>query len=174
MAQPLTSLTKKDNFQWGPKSQAAFDKLKTAMVTALIFATAGFQHSLWHWMWCLGYGNWCSPHVDRHPIAYFSKIFSPKNLTKSAYECEIMALALAVQHWRHYFLGRKFRVFSDQKSLGYLLHQRITTPDQQNLVAKLLGYNFEIIYKPCRDNCNADALSCCEDRSYNSMLSFPI
>ncbi|KAD4585269.1 hypothetical protein E3N88_22870 [Mikania micrantha] len=41
---------------------------------------------------------------------------------------------------------------SDQKSLKFLLQQKVTTPDQQNWVAKLLGYDFEIHYK-------ADALS---------------
>ena len=84
-----------------------------------------------------------------------------------------MALALAVQHWRPYLLGRKFRVFSDQKSLAYLLQQRITTPDQQNWVAKLLGYHFEVYYKPGSQNSAADTLSCTDMGTYNYLLSFP-
>ena len=35
---------------------------------------------------------------NQHPIAYFSKVLSERNMTKSAYEQEMMALALAVQH----------------------------------------------------------------------------
>ncbi|KAD3068155.1 hypothetical protein E3N88_36035 [Mikania micrantha] len=70
-----------------------------------------------------------------------------------------MALVLAVQHWRPYLLGTRFIVYTDQKSLKYLLQQRITSPDQQNWVAKLLGYNFDIQYKPGRENRVADALS---------------
>ncbi|KAL4567311.1 hypothetical protein LXL04_022892 [Taraxacum kok-saghyz] len=45
------------------------------------------------------------------------------------------------------------------KALSERNLQRITTPDQQNWVAKLLGYNFEILYKPGRENRAADALS---------------
>jgi len=60
---------------------------------------------------------------NRRPIAYFSKALSPNNLSKSAYEKELMALVLAVQHWRPYLLGRSFKVYSDQRSLGYLLQQ---------------------------------------------------
>ncbi|PNY16120.1 (-)-germacrene D synthase-like protein [Trifolium pratense] len=44
---------------------------------------------------------------------------------------ELMAVALAVQHWRPY-LGRHFIVTTDQKSLKQLWLQKITTPDQQN------------------------------------------
>ncbi|KAA8546792.1 hypothetical protein F0562_003221 [Nyssa sinensis] len=44
-------------------------------------------------------------------------------------------------------------------SLKYLMEQRIGTPDQQNWVAKLLGYNYEILYRPGRENPAADALS---------------
>lgn len=58
-----------------------------------------------------------------------------------------MALVLAVQHWRHYLLGRKFLVVTDHKPLRDLLQQRITTLDQQYWLAKLLGYEFEIRHK---------------------------
>jgi len=36
---------------------------------------------------------------------------------------------------------------TDQKCLRYLLEQRITTQNQQNWLAKLLRYEFDIIYK---------------------------
>lgn len=58
-----------------------------------------------------------------------------------------MALVMAIQHWRPYLLGQKFVVHTNQRSLRYLLEQRITTQNQQNWIAKLLGYDFEIVYK---------------------------
>ena len=39
------------------------------------------------------------------------------------------------------------------------MEQRIRTPEQQNWVAKLLGYDYEIVYRPGRENLVADALS---------------
>lgn len=93
------------------------------------------------------------------PGAYFSKALGEKNLTKSAYEKELMAVALAIQHWRTYLLGRKFKVYSDQKSLRQLMQQRVTKGSQQNWLAKLLGYNFDIMYKPGVENKGVDALS---------------
>ncbi|MCI59206.1 (-)-germacrene d synthase-like, partial [Trifolium medium] len=80
---------------------------------------------------------------DKKPIAYFSKALGVRNLTKSVYEKELMAVVLAIQHWRPYLLGRKFTVSSDQKSLKQLLQQRMITADQQNWAAKLSGYDFD-------------------------------
>jgi len=56
-------------------------------------------------------------------------------------------------------LGRKFTVCTGQKSLKQLLLQHITTKDKHNWAAKLLGYQFEIVYKPGLENKGAEALS---------------
>ena len=53
---------------------------------------------------------------------------------------------------------KKFQVKTNQHSLKHLFHQPITTPTQQNWVAKLLDYDFEIFYKPGKTNCAADTL----------------
>ena len=62
-------------------------------------------------------------------------------------------------------------MFTYQKSLGYLLHQRFTTPDQQHWVVKLLGFNFDINYKSSKENRVVNALSRQEEGSYNSLSS---
>ena len=100
---------------------------------------------------------------NRQPIAYFSKALSDNNLAKSVYEKELMALVLSIQHWRHYLLGKEFVVYTDHKSLKHFLQQRISSPDQQCWLAKLLGYQFEVKYKPGPENKAADALSRCFD-----------
>lgn len=56
------------------------------------------------------------------------------------------------------FVGKTLQVLTDKKSSRHLLHQWVTTPDQQNWLVKLL-YDFEIIYKPGTTNKAADALS---------------
>lgn len=59
----------------------------------------------------------------------------------------------------HYLLGRQFVVRTDHASLKYLWDQRICTTAQQKWLAKLVGYDFTIEYKPGRENRAANSLS---------------
>ncbi|KZV21694.1 hypothetical protein F511_02852 [Dorcoceras hygrometricum] len=93
------------------------------------------------------------------PVAFYSKALATRALAKSTYEKELMALVLAIQHWRPYLLGRKFVVMTDHRALTSLLKQRIVTPDQQHWMSKLMGYEFEVKYKSGIQNGAADALS---------------
>ncbi|KAD3069344.1 hypothetical protein E3N88_37224 [Mikania micrantha] len=159
IARPLTDLTKKNAFLWSDMAQQAFEQLKQALVTTPVLTLPDFSQPFV--IECDASGRGIGAVLMQHqkPIAFFSKGLSDRKLSKSVYDREMMALVLAVQHWRQYLLGTRFIVYTDQKSLKFLLQQRVTTPDQQNWVAKLLGYDFEIQYKPGRSNRAADALS---------------
>lgn len=71
----------------------------------------------------------------------------------------MLAILEAIRLWRPYLLGQRFKICTDQRSLRYMLEQRITTPEQQRWIAKLVGFGYEILYKPGRENNAADALS---------------
>lgn len=86
-----------------------------------------------------------------------------------------MALVLSINHWRPYLIERKFVVQIDQKSLRHLLNQTVLTPDQQNWIAKLLGYDFSIVYKPGAANKAVDALSRCREGDFEcNAISIPV
>ncbi|KAF7842447.1 Retrovirus-related Pol polyprotein from transposon 17.6 [Senna tora] len=95
----------------------------------------------------------------KRPIAYFSQMLSNRARKCSVYERELMAIVLAVKKWKHYLIGHKFVIKTNQKALKYLLEQRIIDPDQQKWASKLMGYSFEIQYKLGTENKAADALS---------------
>ncbi|GJV84737.1 retrotransposon-related protein [Tanacetum coccineum] len=174
ISRPLTELTKKDSFHWGPLTQSAFEELKQTMVNAPVLAFPNFSQPFEIECDALGSGIGAVLMQSKRPIAYFSKALSDMNLNKSAYEKEIMALVLVIQHWRPYLLGRNFTVFTNQKSLKHLLEQCITTMDQQNWIAKLMGYQFSICYKPGKENRAADALSrIYEGTELRTMISYP-
>lgn len=65
----------------------------------------------------------------------------------------------AVQKWRHYLLPNYFIIKTDQRSLKYLLEQRLNTSIQQQWLPKLLEFDFEIQYIQGKDNIIAYALS---------------
>ena len=56
-------------------------------------------------------------------------------------------------------MGRHFKVKTDHDSLKHFLEQRLSSEEQQKWVTKMLGYDFEIIYKKGKLNVVADALS---------------
>ncbi|MCI15935.1 hypothetical protein A2U01_0037075, partial [Trifolium medium] len=148
IAQPLTDLLKKDAFQWNEQAQVAFDHLKEAMTKAPVLALPNFEEDFMIETYASGIGMGAVLIQNNHPICYFSQKNCPKLMTASAYVRELCAITSAVKKWRTYLLGRKFVVHTDQRSLRELMTQVIQTPEQQFYLAKLLGYSYEIKYKP--------------------------
>lgn len=70
-----------------------------------------------------------------------------------------MAIVKAVQSWKPYLLGRRFIIHTDQQALRFLVDQMVIQPEYQKWISKLLGYNFEVQYRPGLENKAADALS---------------
>lgn len=136
----------------------AFQKLKDAITKALVLALPSFNRTFV--VECDASGSGIEAVLGQdHPIAFHSQALHRKNLLMSIYEKEMLALVMAVLKWRHYLLGRKFAVWTDPRSLRYLLSQKITTEGQHNWLCKLMGFDFTIEYKKGSENKVADALS---------------
>lgn len=175
IARPLTELLKKENktpFQWNEEAQKAFVTLQHTITTAPVLALPDFSQPFVIECDASGMGVGAVLMKGGRPLAYFSKGFAGKVLSQSAYEKELMALVLAVQHWRPYLLGGRFIIRTDHRSLKHLLSQPITSPAQQNWVAKLIGFDMEIEYRTGSSNKAADSLSRREEPQLNA-LSVP-
>lgn len=159
IAAPLTDQLKKDNYCWTVEATAAFNALKKAMTIAPILTLPNFENPFIVETDASGYGVGAVLLQDNHPIAYYSKLLGPRNRLKAIYEKELMAIVFAVQKWRHYLLGRKFIVRTDQQSLRFLFEQREIGLEYQKWVGKLMGFTFDIKFKPGAANKIADALS---------------
>ncbi|WVZ24049.1 hypothetical protein V8G54_002593 [Vigna mungo] len=88
---------------------------------------------------------------------------------QSSYAREFSVITEAIAKFRHYLLGHKFVIKTDQKSLRSLTTQVVHTPEQQHWLHKLIGYDVAIEYKPGTENVAADSLS----RSSMMALSIP-
>jgi hypothetical protein len=96
---------------------------------------------------------------EGRPIAFERRPIKGQNLHKPIYEKEMLEILHALKKWHPYLMGRYFKVKIDHDSLKYFLEQRLSSEEQQKWVTKMLGYDFEIIYKKGKQNVVADALS---------------
>ncbi|GBG73151.1 hypothetical protein CBR_g12869 [Chara braunii] len=82
-----------------------------------------------------------------------------EKVATSTYERELYALRQALDHWKHYLLGRHFKLYSDHETLRWLKTQAKMTPKLTRWAAELDQYDFEL--KPVKGKYNVvvDALS---------------
>ncbi|KAL8126329.1 hypothetical protein AgCh_013571 [Apium graveolens] len=159
IAHPFTEQLKKDNYGWTEVATHAFQLLKTALTNSPVLQMPDFQQVFIIEADASGYGVGAVLMQSNRPIAYFSKLLGTKGQQKSIYEKELIVIVLAVQKWKYYLLGRHFVVRSNQQSLRFLTQHREINPEYEKWITKLLGYEFEIQFKPGAANRVADALS---------------
>ncbi|XP_026452183.1 uncharacterized protein LOC113352590 [Papaver somniferum] len=169
---PLTQLLKKDAFQWSEKAIAAFKLLQTALTTTPVLILPDFSKEFVIECDASGFGLGAVLLQSGRPIAFHSKPLAEKNKNLAVYDKEMLAIISAIQKWRHYLLGRHFKIYTYHKSLKYFLDQKISSLEQQKWLSKLLGYDYERIFRPGKDNAAADALS--RQSSFHYSLTAPV
>ncbi|GJV76184.1 putative mitochondrial protein, partial [Tanacetum coccineum] len=147
ISHPLTQLLNKNSFKWNQEAHKAFEELKEAMVQAPVLKLPNFEEEFVIETDASGRGNDVVLQQGGHPVAYFSKTLAPRHHSLSTYEKELLVVIQALEKWRGYLLDRHFKIKTDQFSLKYLLDQRITTPSQMKWLPKLMGFDYEILYK---------------------------
>jgi len=95
------------------------------------------------------------------PLGFFSKNLRPPALKYSAYDRELLAVKLAIRHFRCQVEGRWFTVFTDHLPLTFALSRRSPTwtARQQRTVGEISEYTADIRHISGRANVVADALS---------------
>ncbi|GKB21090.1 putative reverse transcriptase domain-containing protein [Tanacetum coccineum] len=92
-------------------------------------------------------------------IAYASKQLKVHEENYTTHDLELGAVVFALRLWRHYLYGTKCVVFTDHKSLQYILNQKELNLRQRRWIELLSDYDCEIRYHPGKANVVADALS---------------
>jgi hypothetical protein len=82
---------------------------------------------------------------EGRPLSFTSHALSGCNFGKSTYEKEMMAILHVVHTWRSYLLGNHFHLKTNHHSLKHFLEQRLSSPEQNKWMTKMLGYDYEII-----------------------------
>ncbi|GJW38389.1 putative reverse transcriptase domain-containing protein [Tanacetum coccineum] len=159
-SKPLTKLTEKNKkYEWGTEEDEAFQTLKQKLCSAPILALPeGTENFV---VYCdashKGYG---AVLMQREKvIAYASRQLKKHEENYTTHDLELGAVVFALRLWRHYLYGTKCTVYTDHKSLQYILDQKELNMRQRRWIELLSDYDCEIRYHPGKANVVADALS---------------
>ena len=174
-ARPLNVLTSKDTpFRWEQEEEDAFRQLKTQMMEApvLTYPDPSRPYILDTDASNEAAGGVLSQEVDgvERVVAYYSKTFSPPQRNYCVTRRELLAVILAVTHFRPYLYGRKFTLRTDHASLIWLYKR--TEPSHQiaRWLELLAEFEFTMEHRAGSKHANADGLSRCQDCSQCSRI----
>ncbi|WVZ84791.1 hypothetical protein U9M48_031779 [Paspalum notatum var. saurae] len=152
-AKPMTSLTKKNaKYVWSPNCEEAFQTLKKLLTSAPVLAQPDVTKPFDVYCDASSNGLGCVLMQEERVIAYASHQLRKHEVNYPTYDLEIAAIVHALKIWRHYLLGNTCHIYTDHKSLKYILTQPELNMRQRH-------YDLEIHYHPGKANVAADALS---------------
>ena len=94
-----------------------------------------------------------------HVIAYASRQLKPHETRYPTHDLELGAVVFALKIWHHYLYGVWCTIYTDHKSLKYLMDQPNLNMRQRRWLDVVKDYDCEILYHPGKANVVADALS---------------
>ncbi|GJQ91474.1 putative reverse transcriptase domain-containing protein [Tanacetum coccineum] len=97
-------------------------------------------------------------------IAYASRQLRKNEENYTTNDLELGAVVFALRLWRHYLYGTKCTVYTNQKSLQYILDQKELNMRQRRWIELLSDYDCVIRYHPRNANVVADALLSRKDK----------
>ena len=160
IASPLTKLLRKGiKFEWTDKCQNNFEHLKEMLVEAPVLTqpTMGKEYTLYSDASDIGLG--CVLMQDGKVVFYASRQLKPHEQNYPTHDLELATIVFALKIWRHYLYGEKCRIYTDHKSLKYLLTQKELNLRQRRWLELFKDYDYIIDYHPRKANVVADALS---------------
>jgi transposase InsO family protein len=163
-AKPLTSLLKKDEpFLWQEAQENAFTELRDQLCTEPLLQHPDFTRPFLLTTDASGYaigGILSQGEIGKdRPIAYASRLLNGAEQNYSTIEKESLAIIYCVNHFRPYLYGNQFIILTDHKPLEWLHSVKDPTSRLIRWRLKLAEYDYKVMYKAGKMNCNADALS---------------
>ncbi|KAG8495695.1 hypothetical protein CXB51_013504 [Gossypium anomalum] len=157
---PPKNVSEKDvKFEWTDECQQSFNRLKDLLTKApvLVQPEPGKEFVIYSDASLNGLG--CVLMQEGKVIAYASRQLKPHERNYPVHDLELAAIVFALKIWRHYLYGEKCHIYTDHKSLKYLMTQKDLNLRQRRWLELIKDYDLIIDYHPGKANVVADALS---------------
>ncbi|KAJ8761702.1 hypothetical protein K2173_004478 [Erythroxylum novogranatense] len=160
IAAPMTKLLRKNQkFLWSDECQKSFEELKHRLTSAPILVLPSRDEGYTVYNDASRKGLGCVLMQGDRVITYASRQLKPYELNYPTHDLELATVIFALKIWRHYLYDVQTKIFTDHKSLKYLLSQKELNLRQQRWIELLKDYDLLIEYHPGKANVVADALS---------------
>ncbi|GBG77112.1 hypothetical protein CBR_g23437 [Chara braunii] len=164
IAAPLHRLLKKETiWKWDQDSTSAFKKLKKALIEYPVLKVSDPSLPFVVTTDASQYGMGVVLQQDDgngyRPVEFMLARLPSAKVAASTYERGFYAPRQALDHWKHYLLGRHFKVYSDHETLRWLKTHAKMTPKLTRWAVEINQFDFEL--KPVKGKYSvvADALS---------------
>jgi hypothetical protein len=161
----MEKLLRKDTkYQWNDECQKGLDTLKENMVTApiLVFPDWGKTFHVHVYASAIELGAILAhPGVGDldHSIAFARIKLSDLEHNYNTMEREGLAMVYALQNFRHYLLGKHFKMFIDHSALKYLVNKTVLGGRICQWLLLFQEFDFQVIVKLGKLNAGPDHLS---------------
>ena len=179
LMQPLHALLSKgkpksQSINWTEAALTAFNSTKEALANASMLSYPQSDAPTWLMTDAsdTAVGAVLQQNIDNtwRPISFFSRKMTPAETRYSTFDRELLAVYLAIKHFRHFLEGRPFHVLTDHKPLTFALNTRSDrySPRQARQLDYISQFTSTIRHVQGTENVVADALSRIET---NALLS---
>ena len=119
----MIQLLKKDKkFEWTDKYEASFQELKKRLISAPILIMPDITKPFYVYCDASKIGLGCVLMQEGKVISYLSRQLKQHEENYPTHDLELAAVVLALKTWRHYLMGNRCEIYSDHKSLKYILN----------------------------------------------------
>ena len=165
IAQPLFNLLKKENsFIFDENCKRAFNQLKTALTTDPVLRPPDFnrEFNLYTDSSFYSLGAILSQKDDEgreYVVAYASRLLKESEKKYAISEKECLSCIWATKYFRVYLFGRRFNLYTDHRSLLWLMNIKDENGRLGRWPVYVQGLDMNIIFRPGRIHSNVDVLS---------------
>lgn len=156
----------KTKIVWNEKAKKAFELCKAGLQNAALLAHPSHNAPIALMTdasdKCAGAVLQQYVHNKWQPLGYFSKSLSSAQVKYSTYDRELLAIYMAVKHFRKMFEGRHLIIFTDHKPLTYAINKTSSdseTPRRARQLMYISEFTSDIRHISGQNNIVADSLS---------------
>ena len=133
-------------YEWNDDCEQSFQELKTRLTMAPVFTlpTPRVEYVVFNDASQQGLG--CVLMQDGRVIAYGSRQLKKHESNYPTHDLELAVVVFALKIWRHYLYGETCQIFTDHKSLKYLLTQKKLNLRQRKWLELIKDYELIIKY----------------------------